>query len=216
MRWLEYGHVDGGHVTVIGLTGGIASGKSTVANYFSSLGHKVIDADLLGHLAYEPDTQCYARVVEEFGTEIVATDRTIDRRKLGAKVFGDSRALKRLTDIVWPEIKKLAKVEIDQAKSGEPGRLVVLEAAVLIEAEWQDIVDEIWVVTVDKETAISRATSRDGATREAVESRIASQISNEDRLQMADVNIPNNSIENDLYQTLDREISSLNQRRAQA
>ena len=203
-------------MTVIGLTGGIASGKSTVAKYFADLGHKVIDADRLGHQAYEPGSQCYDKVVETFGPEVVAPNRTIDRKKLGAKVFGDSEALKRLTDIVWPEIKRLAKEEIDQSDRTGSSRPVVLEAAVLIEAGWQDIVDEIWVVTVDKEVAIARATSRDGVTREAVKARISAQVSNEERLREADVNIPNNSAEQDLFRSLDREIQLLEQRREQA
>lgn len=203
-------------MTVIGLTGGIASGKSTVAKYFADLGHKVIDADRLGHRAYEPDSQCYEKVVATFGSEIVAADRTIDRRKLGAKVFGDPEALKQLTDIVWPEIKRLAKLEIDEFARTGSSRPVVLEAAVLIEAGWQDIVDEIWVVTIEKDTAIARATSRDGVTREAVEARISAQVSNDERLKEADVNIPNNSSEQDLSQTLDREMQSLRQRREQA
>lgn len=200
-------------MTVIGLTGGIASGKSTVANYFADLGHKVIDADRLGHQAYEPGSQCYDKVVETFGSEVVAPDRTIDRKKLGAKVFGDPKGLNRLTDIVWPEIKRLAQIEIEEYERTGSSRPVVLEAAVLIEAGWQDIVDEIWVVSVDRDTAISRATSRDGVTREAVEARIAAQIGTEERLNEADVNIENNSTEQDLFRTLDREIQSLRQRR---
>ena len=203
-------------MTVIGLTGGIASGKSTVANYLADLGHKVIDADRLGHQAYEPGSQCYEMVVETFGSEIVAPDRTIDRKELGSKVFGRPESLKRLTDIVWPEIKRLAKLEIDEYQRTGSNLPVVLEAAVLIEAGWQDIVDEIWVVTVDKEIAIARATSRDGVTREAVEARISAQVSNEERLREADVNIQNNSSEQDLFRTLDREIRSLEQRRVQA
>lgn len=155
-------------------------------------------------------------VVETFGSEIVAPDRTIDRKELGSKVFGNPEALKRLTDIVWPEIKRLAKIEIDEFERSGSNRPIVLEAAVLIEAGWQDIVDEIWVVTVDKEIAIARATSRDGVTREAVEARISAQVSNEERLREADVNIQNNSSEQDLFRSLDREIRSLEQRREQA
>lgn len=155
-------------------------------------------------------------VVEAFGSGIVAPDRTIDRRELGSTVFGNPEALKQLTDIVWPEIKRLAKLEIDEFERTGSSRPIVLEAAVLIEAGWQDIVDEIWVVTVDKEVAIARATSRDGVAREAVEARISAQLSNEERLREADVNIPNNLSEQDLFRSLDREIRLLEQRREQA
>ena len=99
-------------LTVIGLTGGIASGKSTLSDYAKSHGAHVIDADLLGHKAYEPDTDCFHAVVKEFGQDIVAADGTIDRRVLGSKVFAEGSSLTRLTDIVWPAIKQLAQAEI--------------------------------------------------------------------------------------------------------
>ena len=147
---------------IIGLTGGIASGKSTAAEILGELGAHVIDADKLGHRVYEPGTSAFDAVVAAFGADIVADDGQIDRKALGGKVFGDDAALSRLTAIVWPEIRRLAAEEIDSVLADNPDRVIILEAAVLFEAGWEDAVDEIWVVVVEPETAIARATARDG------------------------------------------------------
>ena len=162
---------------VVGLTGGIASGKSTVARALGERGAYVIDADVLGHRAYEPGTQAHREVQEAFGPEVVAADGSIDRKALGATVFGKPEALDRLTGIVWPEIRRLAQAEID----GCTAKIVVLEAAVLLEAGWQDLVDEVWVVVVDPEVAVERAVARGGLDAEAVRSRLAAQLSNDER-----------------------------------
>lgn len=180
---------------VICLTGGIASGKSTASQFLAEKGAVIIDADKLGHKVYDPGTEGFNNVVAAFGDEIVAEDGQIDRKALGAKVFGDGDGgggLKQLTDIVWPEIRKLAEAEISDLKGTNPNGTVVLEAAVLFEAGWQDIGDEIWVAVVDQELAISRAMERDGLERDAVENRIAAQLSNEERISQADVVIENN------------------------
>ena len=190
-------------MTVIGLTGGIASGKSTAAHYLGSLGAHVIDADVLGHRAYEPGTQAHGEVIAEFGEEVRGADDTIDRKALGAQVFGNPDALKRLTDIVWPEIRRMAEAEIARVSAAAPETVIVLEAAVLFEAGWEDIGDEIWVVIVDRGTAIERATARDGVDRASVERRIDSQLSNEERKTRAGIVIDNSADEDALRQQLD-------------
>jgi len=186
---------------VICLTGGMASGKSTAALYLSEQGADVIDADKLGHRAYKPDTQAYREVIAAFGNDLVADDKSIDRKALGGKVFGKPEELKKLTDIVWPEIRRLAEAEI---KASDPDNIVVLEAAVLFEAGWEDIGDEVWVVVVDRELAITRAITRDGFDRESVESRLDSQITNEERTSKADVVISNNDSEEEMLEQLDQ------------
>ncbi|MDZ7728390.1 MAG: dephospho-CoA kinase [Dehalococcoidia bacterium] len=105
---------------VIGLTGGIASGKSTVTQFFREHDVPVIDADLLGHKTYEPGTPTFKQVVEAFGDDLVAEDGTIDRKVLGGKVFGKPEELKRLTDIVWPGIRALASEEIEGYRGARP------------------------------------------------------------------------------------------------
>ena len=126
---------------VVGLTGGIASGKSTAATLLGELGARIIDADVLGHQAYNPGTSAFQTVVKTFGEDIVADNGTIDRRALGSKVFGNGDALTRLTDIVWPEIRRLAELEIRKVGDENPTAVIVLEAAALFEAGWDDIAD---------------------------------------------------------------------------
>jgi dephospho-CoA kinase len=168
-------------MTVICLTGGIASGKSTAAKFLSAQGAEVIDADKLGHETYAAGSPANAQIIAHFGDDVRAENGEIDRKALGGKVFGNPEALKSLTDIVWPEIRRLAEARIQSSLDRDPARHVVLEAAVLLEAGWEDLGDEVWVVTVDPETAIKRCMARDGFERAAVEQRLAAQLSNEER-----------------------------------
>lgn len=170
----------------IGLTGGIASGKSTVVELLREFGAATIDADKLGHQTYEPGTDTFRAVVAAFGDELVAEDGTIDRRVLGGKVFGKPDELKRLTDIVWPGIRALAAAELQRLDAAGT-EVAVLEAAVLIEAEWQDLVDEVWVVSVSPDAARERLMARNNMSAEDADARISSQLSNDERLRHADI-----------------------------
>ena len=175
---------------IIGLTGGIASGKSVVSEQLAALGAEVIDADRLGHRVYEPGTPGFEKVVNEFGHDIVAEDGGINRQVLGGKVFGAPDQMKRLTDIAWPEIRSMAQKQfIIERKRGT--EIVVLEAAVLIEAEWTDLVNEVWVLTTKVDIARDRLMARSRLSEEQAQSRIDSQISNNDRLEHADIKIDN-------------------------
>jgi dephospho-CoA kinase len=179
------------YVKVICLTGGIASGKTTATRFLEEKGAVIIDADSLGHRVYDTGTQGYLRVIEAFGADVVDGEHQIDRKILGGKVFGNPDGLKQLTDIVWPEIRRLAELEIVSYEALDPDCVVVLEAAVLFEAGWEDIGDEIWVLTVEPEIAIERAMARDGLDREAIEKRLSAQISNAARAEKANVEIDN-------------------------
>lgn len=176
---------------VICLTGGLASGKSTAVKHLATKGAVVIDADILGHQAYNSGTAAFDEVITSFGEEVRGGDGQIDRKALGGKVFGKPEALRKLTDIVWPEIRRLAELELAAIADSNSEAIVVLEAAVLFEAGWEDIGEEIWVLTVDRETAIERSMARDKAPRDAVERRLDSQLSNEVRTSRADVVITN-------------------------
>ena len=176
---------------VIGLTGGIASGKSTVTGFFRDREVPVIDADILGHRTYDPGTDTFEAVVKTFGPELVAADGTIDRKVLGAKVFGKPDELKRLTDIVWPGIRKLASEQLSEFETAG-NSLVVLEAAVLFEAGWEDLVNEVWVVVVEPDQAVQRLAARNGLDEAAARARIDSQLSNSERTSRADIVIENN------------------------
>jgi dephospho-CoA kinase len=187
---------------IIGLTGGIASGKSTVASTLGTWGAYVIDADKLGHSAYISGTQAFTDVVAAFGDDIVGPDGEVDRRSLGGKVFGNPDGLKKLTDIVWPAIMRMAEKEIATAKAEDPSRVVVLEAAVLIEADWLGLVDQVWVTVVEPSVAIERASARDGVDAAAVQARIDAQLSNDERIAKAHEVVHNAGDENHLIEQI--------------
>ncbi|MEZ4552893.1 MAG: dephospho-CoA kinase [Dehalococcoidia bacterium] len=196
-------------MTVIGLTGGIASGKSTAASLLKGYGAIVIDADRVGHRVYEPGTSGFQAVVNEFGHDLVAADGTINRQLLGGKVFGDPAQMQRLTDIVWPEIRKLAAEEIADLQKRDPSSTIVLEAAVMIEANWMDLADEVWVVTVTPEVARERLMARNGLTEAQAQTRIDSQLTNKERLAYADVKVDNSGTLEQFEQRIEREWKKL-------
>ncbi|XP_061563881.1 bifunctional coenzyme A synthase [Cololabis saira] len=171
---------------VIGLTGGSGSGKSSIAKQLEALGAVGIDCDKLGHEVYQPGTAAHHRVLEEFGSEILNEDKSIDRRALGRKVFGNQERLKALTGIVWPEIALLVKERISQARE-EGKRVCVVDAAVLLEAGWTDMVHEVWVTIIPEEEAVLRITERDGVTTEDAVRRLQSQWPNSKQVEHANV-----------------------------
>ena len=175
---------------VIGLTGGIASGKSTISGALAEHGATVVDADKVGHDGYRPGTEGWRKVVDAFGKQIVAPDGEIDRKALGAIVFGDQAHRERLQAIVWPLMKGMMRRLIDDFRNQGIG-VAVIEAAVLIEADWVDLVDQVWVVAVPVEVAAARLIARNGLTPDQARARISAQLSNEERARQADVVIDN-------------------------
>lgn len=175
---------------VIGLTGGIGSGKSTVSRILSELGAVVLDADKVGHEAYQPGTETWKEVVAAFGREIVAPDESIDRKKLGAIVFGDPAALERLNGITHPRMYDMMADRIEEYRQQGAG-VVVLEAAILLEAGWTPLVDEVWVTVASEPTVVRRVKERTDLPEEQIRSRIRSQLSNEERKKQASVVISN-------------------------
>ena len=194
---------------IIGLTGGIASGKSTAARHLSENGAFVMDGDVLGHRAYEPNTAAFAQITETFGSEVVGANGQINRKALGGKVFGNPIALKQLTDILYPEIRRMFGEWIETTQADNPNALLVMDAAVLLEAGWEDLADETWVIIVDPNTAVSRAVARDGLDEAAVSKRIASQLSNDERSARADVVIDNSGNEAALIARLEAELKRI-------
>ncbi len=175
---------------VIGLTGGIGSGKSTVSRFLGEMGAVVLDADKVGHQAYQPGTETWKELVAAFGEDIVAPDSTIDRRKLGAIVFADPEALARLNRIMHPRMFDMMKARIEEYR-GQGTEVVVLEAAILLEANWTPLVDEVWVTVASESMVVQRTRERTGLPEEQIKARIRSQLSNEERSQQAKVVITN-------------------------
>ena len=149
-------------------------------------------------------TPGFAAVVAAFGKEIVAPDGTIDRKALGAKVFADANALARLNAIAHPRIADAIRERIERLRASGETRPVVLEAAVLIEAGWKALVDEVWVVVAPPPVAIERLARDRGLSREEAARRIAAQLTNEGRAAHADVVIANDGALEDLLKEVDR------------
>jgi dephospho-CoA kinase len=176
---------------VIGLVGGIGSGKSTAAAILAELGAELVNADLIGHEVYEPGKAGFDALVAEFGPEAVGADGRIDRKRLGALVFSDSALLARLNAIVHPLIR--AEIERRIARAREAGRAhaVVVEAAILLEAGWRSLVDQVWVVSARREDVVQRLVAQRGMEESATEARIAKQMTDAERRAVADVVIEN-------------------------
>jgi dephospho-CoA kinase len=181
----------GRRLITVGLTGGIGSGKGAVAEVLAEFGAAVIDADQIGHQVYAPGTTGWRRVVEAFGSEVVGADGRIDRALLGQRVFADAAQRARLNGIVHPLIRDalVAKIARERAAGRAP---IVVEAAVLIEASWQDLVDEVWLVTARRDVVERRLALGRGMGPDVVAARLDAQLSDDERAGHAAVVIDNN------------------------
>ena len=175
----------------VALTGGIASGKTTVSDAFSALGVPIADADILARQAVAIDSPGLRQVIDRFGVKILQTDGSLDRARLREIIFSDSSARADLESIVHPEVRRLTNELIDTfEQAGHPYCLIVIP--LLVETGQQGRYDHIVVVDVAVEVQISRLQSRDGGTIDAAKKILNSQASREDRLAIADSIITNN------------------------
>ena len=175
---------------VIGLTGGIGSGKSTVSQFLAELGVAIIDADKVGHAAFKPDTEIWREVVAAFGRQILTPEGDIDRGKLGKIVFGSSESLARLNQIMHPRIYDMVEARLEEYRR-QGVDVVVLEVPLLLEVGWTQLVDEVWVTIASEATVLRRLQERTGLSEPESLARIRSQMTNEERVKHADVVINN-------------------------
>ncbi len=175
---------------VIGLTGGIGSGKSTVSQFLAELGSAIIDADKVGHEAFKPNTEAWREVVATFGRQILSPSGEIDRKKLGGIVFDNPEALQKLNQIVHPRAYDIVKSRLEECRR-QGVEVVVLEVILLIEAKWTNLVDEVWVVVASEDTVVKRLKQQRGMSEEEILARIRFQLSTEERVKHADVVINN-------------------------
>ena len=171
---------------VIGLTGGILSGKSTIAQMLAEKGAAIIDGDKLAHEAYKPKTKLNQELVDKFGPGIRKADGSIDRKKLSAIVFDNPTALTRLNAIMHPRMREMAQTEIERLRK-KGTRVVVLEGALLIEAKWTDLADEVWVALAPTKVAVKRLKERGGLSEAEARARIKAQLPPAERAKHADV-----------------------------
>ena len=177
---------------IIGLTGGISSGKDTVASFLRECGVTIIDADEISREIVKPGMPAWAELVEEFGSEILSPDNTIDRSKLGKIVFNEPSQLQRLNGITHPKIIAEEKKRIQSILKINPKTIIVVNAALLIESGNYKNMDKVIVVYVDEKVQIERAMKRDHLSLSEVQKRIDAQIPLNKKSKYADFLIDNN------------------------
>lgn len=188
--------------TVIGLTGGIACGKSMISAYLAQKGIPVIDGDLVARQIVEPGTKGLAQIVDTFGAEYLHADGTLNRAMLGNRVFADKEALQQLNAITKPLLLEAFKTQIN-ALQAHP--MIVLDVALLLEDhDYKELADQVWVVTVSPVQQLARLMKRNSYTVEEAQNRINAQMSNEERIQYADFVIDNNGTMSETIAQVDR------------
>jgi dephospho-CoA kinase len=192
---------------VVGLTGGIASGKSTVSNMFIEKGITVIDADVESRLAVQQGEPAYREIVSSFGQEIVLPDGEIDRQKLGSIIFHDEEKRQLLNQIVHPEVRRRINEKKEAAmRNGE--RIVILDIPLLFESNLINLVDRTLLVYVDRSIQLTRLMERNNLSKDEAISRISSQMPLSDKVKLADEIINNNGSIVDTKRQLDEILTS--------
>jgi len=191
-------------VKVIGLTGGIGSGKSTAAKILVEFGAKLIDADKVAHEGFNPGTEGLQKVVETFGEGVLNSKEEIDRKKLGEIVFNNPAALSTLNEIIHPRAYELTRSRLEEFRK-QGVEVVILEVILLVEAGWDHLADEIWVTVAKEDTVVKRLQESRGLTKDEILTRIRAQTPNEKRVKHADVVIENDGS----YEELKNKLSDL-------
>ena len=194
---------------ILGLTGSIATGKSTVSLMFDDYEIPVIDADKVARQVVVPGEQAYNEIVKEFGEDILREDKMLDRKKLGSIVFADKEKRKKLNNIIHPQIRKKMLHDRDQlVEQGE--KCVVLDIPLLFESELTHFVDKVIVVYADPKIQLERLMERDESTEEEAKQRINSQMSIKEKAARADAVINNNGTKFETYEQLEKILKEWN------
>ena len=188
----------------VGLTGGLASGKSFVGDVLERKGCRILKADEQGHAVLEPGGEAHSGVVAAFGAEILSGDGTIDRKRLAAIVFADNEQLRRLNALVHPAVVQREEDWLQQVEADDPGAIAVVEAAILIETGSYRRFDKLILAVCGEEQQVERAMSRDGVTREEVLARLRRQMSLEEKKRFADYLIDTSGSESDTTLQVER------------
>ena len=184
---------------IIGLTGGIASGKSTVSNFLREQNIPVFDADKVATDAAQKGTECFEKIVKEFGQKVVDGSGEINRKALATIVFNDKKELKKLEAITHTYVWQGANNFLEENKNA---KIVVLDVPLLIECGWQEKVDEVWLVAISEEEQIKRAIARSKITEEEVRARIKAQMPLEEKKKHATVILDNSKSLKDLEEQI--------------
>ncbi|MDF2938219.1 MAG: dephospho-CoA kinase [Paenibacillaceae bacterium] len=188
----------------IGLTGGIACGKSTVSRMLASRGAIIIDADILAREVVEPGAPALLEVVRTFGPEILHGDGTLNRKELGRLVFEDAVRRKQLEELLHPAIIKLMQERMAEAERLSPDKLVVADVPLLFETQMEDLFQEVLVVAADPDVQLERLMTRNGLSREEAEQRILAQMPLEWKKEWADAVIDNSGAPEETEQQVEQ------------
>ena len=195
---------------VIGLTGGIGTGKSTVSAYLREKGCRIIDADRMAHQMTEKGSPCLAEIEAAFGKEVFSEDGSLERKKLGEAVFADPAKKEKLEQIITQKVIEKTLAEIEQYRDRHE-KLVVLDAPLLFECGMQGDTDENWLVVCDKKIRFARIAARDGLGEEEIEKRVRSQMPTEQKEKLADCIIDNSRDLPWLHAQVDAQLAQLKQ-----
>jgi len=182
---------------IVSVTGNLGSGKSAVCRILAKLGASIVDADELAHESYQPHSQAWQELINTFGEDIVKADEEIDRQKLGQIVFSQPDALAKLNQIVHPRAYRMAQEKIEDYRR-QGAKAIVVEATLLIEAGWTDLVDKVWLVVTPEDVAIQRLTQHKGITKAQILARLRAQMPAEEKMKYADEVIYNDGSLNQL------------------
>ena len=187
-------------VYVVGLTGGVGSGKSTVAELFAKLGVTIADADQAARTVVQPGSPALQEIEQAFGPEVLLQDGTLDRAAMRKRIFANQQERKKLEAITHPKIKE----EIQRQLAAAKGSYAILVVPLLLEAEQENLADRILVVDAPEEQQIKRTIKRDNSSRQQVESMLKAQASRSERLQQADDVIDNSQDPDQLPQQVEQ------------
>lgn len=194
---------------IIGLTGGIGTGKSTVSKYLEEKGCLILDADAISRKMTEKGMPALAEIAKAFGQNLILEDGNLDRASLGNIVFNNKEKLDTLQSIITEKVVEYINLEIKKLKSNNYTGIVVVDAPLLFECNMQGIGDENWLVSVDLDIRISRVIARDGLTKEQILSRINNQMSQEDKEKLSHVILDNSGSLEELYEQIDMNLERI-------
>ena len=188
---------------IIGLTGTIGSGKSTVSEHLKSLGALVLDADIISRQVVEPGTEGLEQIIALFGGSVINPDGTLNRKAMAKLVFVDEEKRLLLNSIIHPAVLNTLKDKTADEKKKNPNRVIVWDVPLLIEVGWNEFVNSVWLVTAPENVRIERIIRRDNCTAEQAEMRIRAQMSEDEKLKYSNDVIDNGSTLEKLYAQVD-------------
>lgn len=188
---------------IIGLTGGIGAGKSTVSDYLRNKGYVILDADQIAHEITEKGSPVLKKIAETFGAEMIMDDGNLDRKKLASVVFSNQEKKEQLEEITTKRVVEIIGERLDELRQYGNYDIIFVDAPLLFESGADKLTELVWMVTADDEVRIARVMERDHASREEVVRRIANQMDNHEKIRRAQEVIDNSQGKEELYQQIE-------------